>query len=97
MNIKGYYNKDGVSDVVGAMLEELKFRYNLKYNSSDPIQLSRRKAETAFTIQDAIMKTDSTIYPVADLNDQINWLDNNPDETQKLYVGKLVLRDGEVE
>lgn len=97
INVKGFYNKDGVSDVVGAMIEELKFRYNLKYNSSDPIQLSRRKAETAFTIQDAIMKTDSTIYPVADLNDQINWLDNNPAETQKLYVGKLVLRDGEVE
>lgn len=97
VNIKGFYNKDGVSDVTGAMIEELKFRHNLKYNSSDPIQLSRRKAETAFTIQDAIMKTDSTIYPVADLNDQINWLDNNPTETQKLYVGKLVLRDGEVE
>ena len=97
VNIKGFYNKDGVSDVTGAMIEELKFRYNLKYNSSDPIQLSRRKAETAFTIQDAIMKTDSTIYPVADLNDEINWLDNNPAETQKLYVGKLVLRDGEVE
>ena len=96
VNIKGFYNKDGVSDVTGAMIEELKFRYNLKYNSSDPVQLSRRKAETAFTIQDAIMKTDSTIYPVADLNDQINWLDNNPTETQKLYVGKLVLRDGEV-
>ena len=97
INIKGFYNKDGVSDVVGAMIDELKFRYNLKYNSSDPVQLSRRKAETAFTIQDAIMKTDSTIYPVADLNDQINWLDNNPTETQKLYVGKLILRDGEVE
>ena len=97
VNVKGFYNKDGVSDVVGAMIDELKFRYNLKYNSSDPVQLSRRKAETAFTIQDAIMKTDSTIYPVADLNDQINWLDNNPTETQKLYVGKLILRDGEVE
>lgn len=97
VNVKGFYNKDGVSDVVGAMIDELKFRYNLKYNSSDPVQLSRRKAETAFTIQDAIMKTDSTIYPVADLNDQINWLDNNPSETQKLYVGKLILRDGEVE
>ena len=85
INIKGFYNKDGVSDVTGSMLDELKYRYVLKYNSSDPVQLTRRRAETAFTIKDAIMQTGSTIYPVSDLNDRVSYLDNNPSELQYAF------------
>ncbi len=96
INIKGFYNKDGVSDVTGAMLDELKYRYVLKYNSSDPVQLTRRRAETAFTIKDAIMQTGSTIYPVSDLNDRISYLDNNPSELQSMHSGKLSIKGGKV-
>ena len=96
INIKGFYNKDGVSDVTGSMLDELKYRYVLKYNSSDPVQLTRRRAETAFTIKDAIMQTGSTIYPVSDLNDRISHLDNNPSELQSMHSGKLSIKGGKV-
>lgn len=96
INRIGYYNKDGVSDVVGAMLSEIKYRVNLKYNSSDPMMLTRRKAETAFTLQDAIMRRSGSIFPSAELNDRINELDSNPSSYNDMYVGYLYIEDGEV-
>lgn len=78
MNRKGYYNSDGVSDVIGALLSEIRDRIRIKYNSSDAMALTQRKAEMAITIQEAIMKRDNTIYPVADLNDRLNEIDFNP-------------------
>lgn len=96
INRIGYYNKDGVSDVIGAMLSEIKYRVNLKYNSSDPMMLTRRKAETAFTLQDAIMRRTGSIFPSAELNDRINELDANPSSYNDMYVGYLSIEDGEV-
>ena len=96
INRIGYYNKDGVSDVIGAMLSEIKYRVNLKYNSSDPMMLTRRKAETAFTLQDAIMRRSGSIFPSAELNDRINELDANPSSYNDMYVGYLYIEDGEV-
>ena len=96
INRIGYYNKDGVSDVIGAMLSEIKYRVNLKYNSSDPMMLTRRKAETAFTLQDAIMRRSGSIFPSAELNDRINELDSNPSSYNDMYVGYLYIEDGEV-
>ena len=84
INSKGYYNKDGVSDVIGALISEIEHRVNLKYNSSDPLQLTRRKAETAFTIQDAIMKRDGSLYPTDKLNDVINEINLNPKYTDNM-------------
>ena len=96
VNYKPYYNKDGVSDVVGAMISELKQRYEIKYNSSDPLKLTRRKAEFAFTLQDAIMRRSGTLYPVAELNDRVFELDNTPDILNRMYQGRLEMKDGEV-
>lgn len=90
LNSKGFYNEDGVSNVVGAILEEVKHRVILKYNSSDPIQLTRRKAEYAFTIVDAIMRRDSNIFPSDKLNDRILELDSNPKSLDDLWVGRIV-------
>ena len=98
VNSKGYYNEDGVSDVVGALISEIEYRINLKYNSSDPLQLTRRKAETAFTIQDAIMKRDGSLYPTDKLNDVINEINLNPKYTDDMWIGRLGLsKTGEVE
>lgn len=96
LNRLGYYNENGVSDVVGALIEILSDRYKVKYNTSDPLQLTRTKAEDPITIQEAIMKRDSTIYPVADLTDTINNIDSNPKSLDDIYVGKLSIKDGKV-
>ena len=96
VNYKPYYNHDGVSDIIGAMLSEIAYRHHLKYSTDDPLKLTRRKAEFAFTIQDAIMRRDSTIYPVADLNDRINQIDGDSTSLKDMYVGRLELSGGEV-
>lgn len=96
MNRKGFYNKDGVSDVVGALISILKDRFTLKYNSTDPTAITRRKAEIPITIQDAIMQITSTIYPVADLTDRLNQIDLDPSSLDDVLVGELGFKNGEV-
>lgn len=96
MNRLGHYNKDGVSDVIGALVEILQERHKVKYNTTDPLQLTRTKAEDPITIQEAIMKRESTIYPVAELTDVVNALDTDPKSLDDIYVGRLELRDGVV-
>jgi hypothetical protein len=80
------------------MLSEIEYRINLKYNSSDPLQLTRRKAEIAFTIQDAIMKRDGSLYPSDKLNDRINEINLDPRHTDDMWIGRLSMsKSGEVE
>ena len=96
LNRKGFYNKDGVSDVIGALVELLTDRYKLKYNSSDPTMLTRAKAENPITIQEAIMRRESTIYPVADITDVLNEIDLDPRSLDYIWTGDLVLSKGKV-
>lgn len=89
INRKGCYNKDGISDVTKALLEICNERYNVKYNTSDPMQITRTKAEDPITIQDAIMRRDSTIFPVSDLRERALELDSDPTAYDDVYVGKM--------
>lgn len=89
MNLAGHYNEDGVSDVTGSLVQILNERHKIKYNSSDPMSLTRAKAENPITIQEAIMKRDSTMYPVADLTDRLNSLDADSHAYDDVYVGDL--------
>ena len=62
------------------------------------MQLTRRKAETAFTIQDAIMKRDGSLYPSDKLNDIINQINLDPKYTNDMWIGRLnISKSGEVE
>lgn len=97
MNPKGFYNEDGVTDVVGALLAEIRSRITIKYNSSDPMSITQRKAEMPFTIQEAVMKKDSTIYPVADLNDRLNEIDQNPKFIEDLWIGELSFKNSKIQ
>lgn len=90
VNRKGCYNHDGISDVTKAILELCVNRYNVKYNTTDPTQLTRTKAENPITIQEAIMRRDSTIFPVSTIMDRLQQLDQNPTEYDDVYVGDIV-------
>lgn len=96
INRKGCYNKDGISDVPKALLEICYNRYVVKYNTTDPMALTRTKAENPITLQEAIMRRDSTIFPVAQLRDRINQLDANPNEYDDAFVGELSIDNGGV-
>ena len=96
LNRKGFYNKDGVSDVIGALISELKARTLVKYNTSDPMMITRRKAEMPIVLQEAIMRVDSTMYPVSDLVDAYQAIDLNTRHWDEMWIGKLSMASGEV-
>ena len=96
LNRKGYYNENGVSDITGALISILNSRYKTKYNTSDPTTITRVKAENPITIQDAIMKIEGTVYPVADLNDRLNEIDLEPRSLDDIFTGTLNFLNNEV-
>ena len=97
LNRKGCYNEDGISDVTKAVLEICYNRYIVKYNTTDPMALTRTKAENPLTLQEAIMRRDGSIFPVTSLLDRIGEIDSNPSEYNDVYVGDLEFKNGKLE
>ena len=96
LNRKGCYNKDGVSDVTKALLEILKSRYLVKYNSTDLKAITKAISEVPITPQEAILRANGNIFPVTALNERLNQIDNNPNEYNDVYIGTLVQSKGGV-
>lgn len=90
INRLGCFNKDGVSDVVKALLEVLTARYNAKYYSADPKTILRVIAEDPITPAEAIIKVKTSYFPVAQLNERILQLDQDPRAYNDVAVGVLV-------
>ena len=90
-------DKDGNSDVTKALLMLLKDRYKVKYGSTDINTITKRISQYPITPQEAIIRSQGSIFPVTDLNERLNELDNNPNEYDDVYVGELVLKEGKVE
>ncbi len=98
INRPGYMNRDGVSDVTGALIEIFRDRYNVKYNATDTLTLTRVIAEDPITIQEAIMRREGSIFPSAALNDRLNEIKTNPHILDDVYVGMLKQNsNGEIE
>lgn len=98
INRKGCYDQDGNSDVTKAILEILANRYRIKYNSSDINSITKAIAEIPITPQEAILRTRGNLFPITQLNERLNQLDNNPNEYDDVYIGNLFLtKNGEVE
>ena len=96
INRAGCYNKDGVSDVVKALIEILLARYSSKY-SADPRSVLRVIAEDPITPAEAIIKVKSAYFPVQALTERLAELDTNPSIFNDIYVGNLLLdSSGEV-
>ena len=91
INRKGCYNRDGVSDVVQALIEILMNRYKVKYNSTDPNTVIKTIAEVPITPAEAIVKTGVNMFPVTDLTERLGQLDANPREYDDVYVGDLTI------
>ena len=93
INRKGCYNHDGISDVTKALLEICNNRYTVKYNSSDPMALTRTKAENPVTLQEAIMRRDSTIFPVAAILERLDEIKSDVHSLDDVLVGKLIMKE----
>lgn len=90
INRAGCYNKDGVSDVIKALIEILTFRYKAKY-SADPKSVLRLIAEDPITPAEAIIKVKAAYFPTVSLTERLSQLDSDPHAFDDVYVGSLSL------
>lgn len=88
INRAGCYNKDGISDVVMALLQVLMSRYKAKYGA-DPTSVLRVIAEDPITPAEAIIKVKDAYFPVASLSERAQQLDSNPNAYNDVYIGEL--------
>ena len=97
VNRAGCYNKDGISDVIKALLQVLMSRYKSKYGA-DPTSVLRVIAEDPITPAEAIIKVKDAYFPVASLQERADTLDKNPSLYDDIYVGELYTTGtGEIE
>lgn len=97
INRAGCYNKDGISDVIKALLQVLMARYKSKYGA-DPTSVLRVIAEDPITPAEAIIKVKNAYFPVASLQERADTLDKNPSLYDDIYVGELYTTGtGEIE
>ena len=98
INRKGCYDRNGNSDVTKALLEILMNRYTVKYNSTDINAITKAISEVPVTPQEAIIRTNGSIFPITELTERLNQIDNNPNFYDSTYVGELVFnKDKRVE
>lgn len=94
LNYRGKMDKDGNSDVIGALIQINKERSIVKYGASDINTIVQKKAEEPITPQEAIMRTEGTAFPVADLRDYLEDIAPEINEfTDSHYIGDLVYGD----
>lgn len=91
-------DEDGNSDVTKALLMLLMDRYKVKYGSTDVNTITKRISQYPITPQEAIIRSNKNIFPITQLNERLNQIDNDPDAYSDVYVGELVQNtNGEVE
>lgn len=72
LNRNGCYEEEnGEPDVIKSLIEILKDRHIVKYGSTDPNAITQKKAEEPITPQEAVMRTEGTVFPVADLKEHL--------------------------
>lgn len=73
MNRNNCYDEDtGEPDVIKALIEILGDRRYVRNNSTDPSAITQKMAEEPIVPQEAVMRTEGTIFPVADLKEYLS-------------------------
>lgn len=92
LNLANCYDENGNSDVTKALLSILKDRFQIKYHTTNINSITKRIAEIPITPQEAMLKSRGNMFPVTQLTDRINEIDNNVNFYDSVYVGNLVQR-----
>lgn len=91
-------DKNGNSDVTKALLNLCNDRYKVKYGSTDINTITKRISQYPITPQEAIIRSTGNMFPVTELTERLNQIDNNPSEYDDVYVGEFIINpQGEVE
>lgn len=99
MNREGCYDENGNSDIDKAQMEVEKEREKVKKTSSDPTTFTLFKSQLPFNPQEAIIKTEGTIFPVEDLKAHLAEVETHPIKyTEPNWKTSLVVNsNGQVE
>lgn len=91
------YNSNGVSDVTKALVEILVNRFTTKYNSTELNAITKCIADIPITPQEAIIRSRGKIFPVTELTERLNEIDNDPTFYDNVAIGDLVItKDGDI-
>lgn len=91
-NREGCYDENGNSDVIKALIELLEGWVIIKYNTSDPMALTREKADRPITPQQAVMRIEGTFFPIEELKNYLSEIDVDRQRfISQHYVGDLVM------
>lgn len=96
INLKGFYNKDGVTDIVRSLLFLLNERWNAKYNTSDPKTIIKVVSNMPVTPSEAMIQGGVSQFPVTDIENRLLEINANPNFYDNTYVGQLTITEGEV-
>ena len=98
LNRADCYDENGNSDVIKALLEILRARFQVKYNTTDVNAITKFISELPITPAEAILRATKNIFPITELTERLNEIDNNPAFYNEYYTGDLVItKSGEVE
>ncbi len=97
VNLKGFYNENGVSDVIAGLLFLLMNRYKAKYETGDPKTIIKVVSNMPITPSEAIIQGGISQFPVVDIENRILEINSNPNFYDDTLVGQLVITDNKVE
>jgi hypothetical protein len=99
LNREGCYDVNGNSDKVKALREVEEERNNIRRTSNDPQTILLEKSQRPCTPQEAILRTEGTIFPVEDLKAHLAEVETNPIKyTEPNWKTNLIMSSsGEVE
>lgn len=83
-------DENGNSDVTKALVMILNDRYKVKYGTTDVNTIVKRVSQYPIVPQEAMMRSHGNIFPVTELNERLNQIDNDPNFYDDVYVGELV-------
>ena len=90
LNREGCYDENGNSDIIKALVEIIIHRLKVKYGTSDSSALTQAKAEDPITPVEAFLRTNTTVFPVADIKDYLtDIIPNQENFISQHYVGDL--------
>jgi len=92
MNRKGCYDENGNSNPVKALIQLLTKRNLIRMNATNSNALTQEKAERPNTPQEAIIRMEGSIFPVADLKSHLEDISPRYDSfVSEHYIGDLTI------
>jgi len=94
-NRENAYDEDGNSDVVKALIEIFYARYEVLKSTTDSQAITQEKADRSITPQEAVMRTEGTIFPISDLKDHLAEIKPIQEKfVSAHHVGRISLKSG---